>query len=59
MKKIKEILIIVFAIAFVVLIPHTGIIPLPFGYSIPVLLFVWLFLSGMPFFVMLFLTRSL
>jgi uncharacterized protein len=46
MKNIKEILIIVFAIAFVVIIPHSGIIPLPFGYSIPVLLFVWLFLKS-------------
>lgn len=43
MKIFKEILIPIFAIAFVVLIPHTGIIPFPFAYSIPVLLFIWFF----------------
>lgn len=32
------------AIIIVVLVPHSGIIPVPFGYSIPVLIFIWLFL---------------
>lgn len=45
MKIYKEILFTVLALAFVVLIPHSGIIPLPFVYSVPVLLFIWLFLK--------------
>lgn len=45
MQKIKEIFIALFSIAFVVVIPHTGLIPLPFGYCIPVLLFAWLVLK--------------
>jgi membrane protease YdiL (CAAX protease family) len=49
MKSFKEIAITLFAIAFVTLIPQSGIInaviPLPFSYSIPVLVFVWLFLK--------------
>lgn len=45
MPKTKEILVSLCAIAFVVLFPHTGLIPLPFGYCIPVLLLVWLVLK--------------
>lgn len=45
MQKIKEVFISLFAIALVVIIPHTGLIPLPFGYCIPVLLFAWLVLK--------------
>lgn len=45
MKKTKEIGITLLAIAFVVLFPHSGLIPVPFGYAIPVLLLVWLFLK--------------
>lgn len=45
MKIPEEILLALFAIAFVVLIPHSGVIPIPFGYSIPVLIFIWLFLK--------------
>ena len=45
MKIPEEILLTLFAIAFVVLIPHSGVIPIPFGYSIPVLIFIWLFLK--------------
>ena len=42
---IKDALFSLTAILLVLLVPHSGIIPLPFGYSIPVLLFVWLFLK--------------
>jgi membrane protease YdiL (CAAX protease family) len=45
MIAIKQILFPLIAIAFVVLFPHSGIIPLPFGYSIPVLIFIWLYLK--------------
>jgi len=45
MKIFKEILITLFVIAVVVLIPHSGIVPLPFAYSIPVLIFIWTFLK--------------
>ena len=45
MKLLKEILLVLFAIAFVTLVPQSGIIPLPFAYSIPVLLFIWIFLK--------------
>jgi membrane protease YdiL (CAAX protease family) len=45
MKLFTEILLTLFAIAVVFIIPHSGIIPLPFGYCIPVLLFIWLFLK--------------
>lgn len=45
MKKIKEIVFSLLAIALVVLIPHSGIIPIPFAYCIPVLLIVWFFLK--------------
>ncbi len=45
MKIFKEILLTLFAIAFVTLVPQSGIVPLPFAYSIPVLLFIWIFLK--------------
>ncbi len=45
MTSLKEILLSLFAILIVLLVPHSGIIPLPFGYSIPILIFVWLFLK--------------
>jgi uncharacterized protein len=45
MKKFREILFTLFAIAFVIVIPQSGIIPFPFAYSIPVLVFIWLFLK--------------
>ena len=40
----KNILISLLAISIVVILPHTGLIP-NFGYSIPILLFVWLYLK--------------
>lgn len=40
----KNILLSLLAICIVVVVPHTGIIP-NFGYSIPILLFVWLYLK--------------
>jgi membrane protease YdiL (CAAX protease family) len=45
MKTIIQILITFLAIAFVTLVPHSGIIPLPFTYIIPVLLFIWFYLK--------------
>ena len=45
MKLFTEILLTLFAIAFVFIIPHWGIIPLPFAYCIPVLVFIWLFIK--------------
>ena len=45
MQKTKEILLSLLAIAFVVIIPHTGLVPFPFGYCIPVLLVAWLVLK--------------
>lgn len=42
--RVKEILINVIAICTIVILPHTGLIPL-FGYSIPILLFVWIVLK--------------
>ena len=49
MNLFKNILFTLLAIAFVVLVPQSGIInkiiPLPFSYSIVILVFVWLFLK--------------
>ncbi|MEO6542112.1 MAG: type II CAAX endopeptidase family protein [Ferruginibacter sp.] len=45
MTSSKEILLSLFAILIVLLVPHSGIIPLPFGYCIPILFFVWYFLK--------------
>lgn len=42
--QVKHILIGLAAICIVVILPHSGIIP-SFGYSIPILLFVWLYLK--------------
>ena len=40
----KEVVLIIFAISFVFLFPHFGILPVPFLYVLPVLLVVWWFL---------------
>lgn len=45
MMSIKEILLSLTAIIFVTLFPHFDIIPIPFGYSILILIFVWFFLK--------------
>lgn len=44
-------LLTLLVIAFVLLFPHTGLIPIPFGYTVPVLLLIWLYLkkTGHPF----------
>lgn len=42
---LKNILISLIAIGIVVILPHSGLIPLPFAYSIPVLLFIYLYLK--------------
>lgn len=42
--SIKEILLNVFAICVIVILPHTELIP-NFGYSVPILLLVWLLLK--------------
>lgn len=44
--NIKTILSTIFAIAFIVIMPHTGFISFfPFGYTIPIIIFAWLFLK--------------
>ena len=45
MKSIKEILLSLTVIIIILLVPHSGIIPIPFGYCIPILIIVWLFLK--------------
>ena len=45
MMPLKEILLSLIAILIVVLVPHSDIIPAPFGYAIPVLIFIWFFLK--------------
>jgi len=49
MKSLKQIALTIFAVAFVFIIPQSGIVnklvQLPFAYCIPVLLFIWLFLK--------------
>ena len=45
MNKIKSIAANLIIIAAVVLFPHMGLIPIPFGYVIPVLSVIWLFLK--------------
>ena len=44
--RIKKILIILLSIIIVTIIPHLGIIPIPFAYSIPLLLFIWIYLKS-------------
>jgi len=39
--KLKDYLISLMAIVIVVILPHSGLIPLPFAYSIPIILFIW------------------
>lgn len=41
----KNILFSLLAICIVTILPHLNIIPLPFGYVIPILLFIWLYLK--------------
>ncbi|MGN6542107.1 MAG: CPBP family intramembrane glutamic endopeptidase [Ginsengibacter sp.] len=41
----KEVVLIIFAIAFVFLFPHFAFLPVPFLYVLPVLLVVWWFLK--------------
>ena len=43
--KLKNYIISLIAIVIVVLVPHSGLIPLPFAYSIPILLLIWLYLK--------------
>lgn len=43
--KLKNILLSIIAIIFVAILPHSGFIPLPFIYAIPIILFVWLYLK--------------
>lgn len=45
MLSIKEILLSLLAITIVLLVPHSGIVPISFGYCIPVLVFVWFYLK--------------
>jgi uncharacterized protein len=45
MKILRKILIPFIAIVLVVLFPHSGMIPVPFGYCIPVFIFVWIYLK--------------
>lgn len=44
--RVKKILLILLTIAIVTLIPHLGLIPIPFLYSIPILIFIWLYLKS-------------
>ena len=43
---LKNTLLALLAIAFVTLFPHSGLIPLPFGYTVPVLLVIWWYLKA-------------
>ena len=43
--NLKNILLTTLAICIVLIIPHLELIPLPFGYVIPMLLFIWLYLK--------------
>lgn len=45
MKKTKEILFALLAITFILVFPHTGLIPIPFAYIVPVLFVIWIFLK--------------
>lgn len=44
--RIKKILIILLSIIIVTIIPHLGLIPIPFAYSIPLLIFIWVYLKS-------------
>lgn len=48
---LKNTLLALLVIAFVTLFPHTGLIPVPFGYTVPVLLLIGFYLkkTGHPF----------
>lgn len=41
----KSILLTTLAVCIVTILPHLGIIPLPFGYVIPIILFIWFYLK--------------
>lgn len=41
----KNLSLTALAICIVTILPHLGIIPLPFGYVIPILLFIWQYLK--------------
>jgi membrane protease YdiL (CAAX protease family) len=43
--NLKNIILTALAICVVTILPHLEIIPLPFGYVIPILLFIWLYLK--------------
>lgn len=43
---LRNSLLALLALAFVTLFPHWGLIPLPFGYTVPVLLVIWLYLKA-------------
>lgn len=43
--KLQKTLISLLIIAIAIILPHSGIIPVPFVYSIPVLLVIWLYLK--------------
>jgi len=45
MRFFKETIFPLLAIVLVTCFPHTGLIPIPFGYCVPVLLFIWFFLK--------------
>ncbi len=44
--SVKNSVLAILAIAFALLFPRSGLIPLPFGYAIPVLIVIWLTLKG-------------
>lgn len=43
--NLKDYLLSIVAILIIVILPHSGLIPVPFAYSIPILLFIWLYLK--------------
>ncbi len=45
-ESLKNISSTFIAICIVTILPHTGIIPLPFGYVIPIFLFIWFYLKS-------------
>jgi membrane protease YdiL (CAAX protease family) len=43
--SVTDSLVAILVIIFVVLFPHFGLIPIPFGYTIPILIVIWLTLK--------------
>ncbi len=43
--SLTDSLLAILVIVFVVLFPHFGVIPIPFGYTIPILIVIWLTLK--------------